>query len=452
MFKNLSKYAEKALRFGHPLAVASHARRGHGLSRRVLTTTLPTIAGGVLGWGASVLMPVVLHATVASPQITLAGVTEGTVRSGLIELRASADGPGIADLQFFASGQAVGNPVVNGTCQTDWDTSAIPSGSFTVVASGHTDAGLQVVSAPVLVHVRNPSPITNVAVTFLDAVSAAITWSTDLTSSSQVDFGETRRYDRVSDVDPTPRTEHRVVLTGLVPARLYYFRTRSRTWQNDLWLSPDYSFATTPDTAPLPPPAVSAPPASLCSTPDPFAAMGGGTCWGGGWFPPGSSVPASAAVSPAPAAVAAVVPAAQAVSDGTCLTPDPFAAMGGGVCLNSGWLPPGSAPAPAAPVAVPVVTTPAPVGASTVVPAPAAAMTCTTSDPFAAMGGGTCVNGGWLPPGAQIPAAVAPTAPAAPTPATPSASSGTCGGSDPFASMASIRGVCVGGGWVPVPR
>ena len=36
-----------------------------------------------------------------------------------------------------------------------------------------------------------------------------------------------------------------------------------------------------------------------CSTPDPFAALGGGTCYRGGWFPPGMAIPDGGSASPA---------------------------------------------------------------------------------------------------------------------------------------------------------
>ena len=75
---------------------------------------------------------------------------------------------------------------------------------------------------------------------------------------------------------------------------------------------------------------------------------------------------------------------------GGCTTSDPFVAIGGGTCVNGGWLPPSggstspvSSPPPPAPIIVP--------GG------------CTTADPFAAMGGGRCVSGGWLPPSMTSP-------------------------------------------------
>ena len=119
-----------------------------------------------------------------------------------------------------------------------------------------------------------------------------------------------------------------------------------------------------------------------CTGPDPFASLGGGTCYRGGWFPPGMAIPdgrSASTASPAPSVDASAQPS-------ICVTPDPFAALGGGTCYNGGWLPPG-------------MRIPSGRGVTTPLPAPVAPSACTTPDPFAALGGGTCYNGGWLPPG-----------------------------------------------------
>ena len=129
-----------------------------------------------------------------------------------------------------------------------------------------------------------------------------------------------------------------------------------------------------------------------CTGPDPFASLGGGTCYKGGWLPPGMPIPGAQPATPAPAA-----PVAASV----CATPDPFAALGGGTCYNGGWLPPGMA-------------VPGGQGAAPVPAAPVAPSACTTPDPFAALGGGSCYDGGWLPPGIAVPGGRGATAPEPP--------------------------------------
>jgi hypothetical protein len=112
-----------------------------------------------------------------------------------------------------------------------------------------------------------------------------------------------------------------------------------------------------------------------CASLDPFASLGGGRCYDGGWLPPGIDPPNWDTQDPTPQPAPAPL---------QCTTVDPFASLGGGICVNGGWLPPGMDPAPA----------PAPA------PAPGE---CTTPDPFATLGGGVCRNGGWIPRGLAQP-------------------------------------------------
>lgn len=161
-----------------------------------------------------------------------------------------------------------------------------------------------------------------------------------------------------------------------------------------------------------------------CTTPDPFASLGSGSgaCYAGGWLPPGFPVPgfpASSSVTPPPAPPPAPPPS----PPGGCTTPDPFVALGGGTCANGGWLPPGITPPPPPPPGSPPPTSPG---------------GCATPDPFVSLGGGTCANGGWYPPGSTPP----PAPPSSPLPVP-----GGCTTPDPFVSIGG--GVCVNGGWKP---
>ena len=176
--------------------------------------------------------------------------------------------------------------------------------------------------------------------------------------------------------------------------------------------------------------AASPPAGAACAGADPFAALGGGTCCDGGWLPPGMVCRVTS--SPAPS------PPPPPPSVGVCTAPDPFAVLGGGTCCNGGWLPPGMvcsvAPVtPAPPSPPPPPPTP---------PAPPAGGSCTTADPFAALGGGTCCGGGWLPPGMVC--SVAPSTPATPPPPPPT---GACTTADPFTALGG--GTCCNGGWLP---
>jgi hypothetical protein len=207
------------------------------------------------------------------------------------------------------------------------------------------------------------------------------------------------------------KTGDTIVTSGASSARPSFYplvtsRTPTNQWnvvQSRGFLDARNQIVSTSASAPAPSPTPTPPPPSgSCTTSDPFAGLGGGTCCNGGWLPPGMACAGTPTITPAPA------PAPPPPSSGTCSGANPFASMGGGTCCNGGWLPPGMA-CQGAPSITP---TPPPPSSS-----------CSGSDPFASIGGGKCVNGGWVP-----------------------ASSG-CTGSDPFVSIGG--GVCINGGWVP---
>jgi hypothetical protein len=67
------------------------------------------------------------------------------------------------------------------------------------------------------------------------------------------------------------------------------------------------------------------------------------------------------------------------------------------------------------------------------------------------MGGGTCYNGGWLPPGMVPPSGSTGSSVSSGSPSTGSQSQG-CTTPDPFVSIPSLIGVCANGGWIPQIR
>ena len=133
------------------------------------------------------------------------------------------------------------------------------------------------------------------------------------------------------------------------------------------------------------PPTPGVPPATTCATPDPFAILGGGTCAGWQLVSPGHHAALAGSATHRPILRR---PRRQLhrppTTPTTCGTPDPFAILGGGTCANGGWYPPGMTPPTAA----------TPPSAPVTVPGG-----CTTPDPFVILGGGQCIAGNWYPPG-----------------------------------------------------
>ena len=65
------------------------------------------------------------------------------------------------------------------------------------------------------------------------------------------------------------------------------------------------------------------------------------------------------------------------------------------------------------------------------------------------MGGGTCYNGGWLPPGMPIPGGGSASPTTTPPPPPPSGVT-ACPGTDPFVGVDGLVGLCKDGNWLPI--
>jgi fibronectin type III domain protein len=155
-----------------------------------------------------------------------------------------------------------------------------------------------------------------------------------------------------------------------------------------------------------------------CATPDPFTSIGGGTCSNGAWTPAGFNSPNPTPPSTPPATPPSTPPAAPPSTGAGCAGSDPFTSLGGGTCFEGGWLPPGMAHRAAN--------------------GGGSGNGCHGPDPFVSLGGGTCSNGGWLPPG-LVPGGNGSAAPTG------------CSIPDPFVGISGLIGVCQNGGWRPVP-
>lgn len=77
----------------------------------------------------------------------------------------------------------------------------------------------------------------------VSATTATIHWTTDLPSTSQVNYGPTAAYGQTTTLVSTPTTDHVVDVSGLTPGSVYHYRVRS---QNSIGesLSTDRTFTT----------------------------------------------------------------------------------------------------------------------------------------------------------------------------------------------------------------
>ena len=74
--------------------------------------------------------------------------------------------------------------------------------------------------------------------------SAAITWTTDEASDSQIDYGTTSAYGSSTTLNTTLVTSHAQSLSGLLPNTPYHYRVKSRDASGNLATSGDFTFTT----------------------------------------------------------------------------------------------------------------------------------------------------------------------------------------------------------------
>lgn len=91
---------------------------------------------------------------------------------------------------------------------------------------------------------ENVAPqISNVAATNITNSSATITWTTDPTGTTQVEYGTTTSYGSSTTLNSSLVTSHSQTITGLSPKTLYHYRVKSNN-SNGNSVSQDYTFMT----------------------------------------------------------------------------------------------------------------------------------------------------------------------------------------------------------------
>jgi hypothetical protein len=126
-----------------------------------------------------------------------------------------------------------------------------PAGSNTVSVRGE-DAATNwgpATSVTVVVGATASAPvISNVTATSITSTGATITWTTDVASTSQVNYGLTAGYGSSTPVNSTMVTSHSVTLGSLTPNTLYHYQASS-TANSVTGVSADSTFTTAANNA-----------------------------------------------------------------------------------------------------------------------------------------------------------------------------------------------------------
>jgi hypothetical protein len=99
--------------------------------------------------------------------------------------------------------------------------------------------------------------ISNIAAASVTATAATLTWQTNLTATSQVEYGTTAAYGSNTPLDSTMVTSHQQSLSALKAGTLYHYRVHSSDAGNNFAVSSDLTFTTASSGGDTTPPSVS---------------------------------------------------------------------------------------------------------------------------------------------------------------------------------------------------
>ncbi len=140
------------------------------------------------------------------------------VEGGTTPYTYSTVGPMPAGLNLLSSGSIAGKPITAGVYV------------FTFYVEDSTSPTKKSVTKQLSIKVVTAAAgvvISNVAASNITATGATITWTTDKPSTSQVEYGTSSSFGSSTTIDNTPKTNHSVTVTGLIPNTAYSYRAKS---------------------------------------------------------------------------------------------------------------------------------------------------------------------------------------------------------------------------------
>jgi hypothetical protein len=89
-----------------------------------------------------------------------------------------------------------------------------------------------------------PPTVSGVSASGLTSTGAAINWTTNEASDSQVEFGTSSTYGSATSLNASMVSSHNAIVSGLSANTLYHYRVRSRDAAGNLSVSADFTFTT----------------------------------------------------------------------------------------------------------------------------------------------------------------------------------------------------------------
>src|SRR5437016_7186542 len=187
-------------------------------------------AAGNLAVSADVTFTTVAPPDTTPPTVSVTAPAAGSTVAGTVTVSASAsDSVGVVGVQFKLDGANLGVEVTSAPYTLSWNTATASNGQHTLTAVARDTAGNTATTAAVSVTVDNAPPvISSMSASGITSSSATISWTTDETSDSQVEYGTTSAYGSVTALNASFVTAHSQALNGLLASTVYHYRVKSR--------------------------------------------------------------------------------------------------------------------------------------------------------------------------------------------------------------------------------
>ena len=165
----------------------------------------------------------------SAPSVSISAPSNGaTVAGSSVTLTATASDTIVAvgNVLFKVDGADIGSAITSSPYTTTWNSKGVGDGSHTLYAVAKSASGNYATSSETIT-VRNTPPVISAISSGIPSdTSATITWTTDKSATSQINYGTTTGYGSASS-SAALVTSHSITLTGLTAGTTYHFQIQS---------------------------------------------------------------------------------------------------------------------------------------------------------------------------------------------------------------------------------
>ncbi len=201
--------------------------------------------------GSSTSRSFTLSNDAVAPSVSLTSPASSATIATTTTLTATAsDNVAVVGVKFYVGTTLIGSEDTSSPYSLSFDTTSVADGAHTLRAVAR-DAGGNQATSSVSVTVDNAGPSqSSISANGSLGTSATITWTTNESATSFVEYGLSSTYTASSSYNSTATTSHSFSISGLTESTLYHYRVVSIDAIGNRTNSSDGTFTTSDVTAP----------------------------------------------------------------------------------------------------------------------------------------------------------------------------------------------------------